>query len=153
MSRKNSLDTQTYRRKFSAEDLDQGGPKAKLSVSSLQSNLLRVSSSLETFVYEGSEPNHCITINVPVVKKVKYLFDLKTWLVFQESIDEEEPCYKIKNLLKRLLSLCGKRNQEDDLWSTSSSSDEEIASKMTYEEIAVYVDTKARFGTYYFIYK
>ena len=30
--------------------------------------------------------------------------------------------------------------------STSSSSEEESASKMTYEEIAVYLDTKARLG-------
>ena len=34
MSRKNSLDT-SYRRKFSAEDLDQDRPKSKVSVSSL----------------------------------------------------------------------------------------------------------------------
>ena len=39
MSRKNSLDTQSYRRKFSTEDLDQDGRKGKVSVSSLVGEL------------------------------------------------------------------------------------------------------------------
>ena len=54
--------------------------------------------------------------------------------------------FKIKNIYKRLLAFCGKKPSEDDLWSTesSSSNEDDIFSKMTYEEIAIYVDTKAR---------
>ena len=55
---------------------------------------------------------------------------------------------KIKNLFQRLLLFCGKKPSEDDLLSSESSSgaddDDEFTSKMTYEEIAIYVDTKAR---------
>ena len=67
----------------------------------------------------------------------------------QESCSEAESDngkFKIKNICKRLLAFCGKKPSEDDLWSTesSSSNEDDIFSKMTYEEIAIYVDTKAR---------
>ena len=75
------------------------------------------------------------------------LFLHKTIIRIKESVTRSEKGkYRIKKIFRRLFLFFGKKTEEDDIWSSNSSSgdEEDIFSKMTYEEIAVYVDTKAR---------
>jgi len=117
ISRRNSLDAR--RQSYEKENENQ------LTISSLDSKYLRVASTNDTSKESfGEEKENEITINVPSKKELERNRDLFT------------------NVLKRLREGCLKEDLSTSTRENLSEGDE--LTHMSFEEIALYVDTKAR---------